>query len=124
MAISSRQRYNAIWRSFIEGKYTLCITNEIVEEYHEVMSRNINQKVADAVVFAILNRKNVLRLSPHYHFHLIEADKDDNKFVDCAIAANAQFIVTQDHHFDILRKIPFPKVAVINIDEFVTELSI
>lgn len=123
MAISSRQYYNVVWTSFIAGKFILCITNEIVEEYQEVISRNINQKVADAIIFAILSRKNVLRLTPHYHFHLIEADKDDNKFVDCAIAANAQYIVTQDHHFDILRKIPFPKVSVIDIDTFINELS-
>ena len=42
---------------------------------------------------------------PHYTFALIEADKDDNKFVDCAIAANAKCIVTEDstgfvyHHY-------------------------
>ena len=34
-----------------------------------------------------------IRKDPHYTFALIEADKDDNKFVDCAIAANAKCIV-------------------------------
>ena len=37
-----------------------------------------------------------IRKDPHYTFALIEADKDDNKFVDCAIAANAKCIVTED----------------------------
>lgn len=123
MAISTLNRYNTVWQSFIEGRYTLCITNEIIEEYHEVMARNINQRVADAVIFAILNRNNVERLTPHYHFHLIKADEDDNKFVDCAIAANAKFIVSEDHHFSVLRQIPFPKVSVIGIDEFVKHLE-
>ena len=49
---------------------------------------------------------------------MIEADPDDNKFVDCAIAANAQFIVTNDHHYNVLHQIDFPKVNVINIDAF------
>lgn len=46
-----------------------------------------------------------IRKDPHYTFALIEADKDDNKFVDCAIAANAKCIVTEDstsfvyHHY-------------------------
>lgn len=118
MAISSKNKYNSVWQSFLSGKYVLCITNEILEEYTEVISRNINKRLSDAIVFTILNRSNVLRLSPHYHFGLIEADKDDNKFVDCAIASNAKFIVTEDHHFDILRTIPFPKVDVVSIDEF------
>lgn len=122
MAISSRNRYHKVWQAFLHGDYILCITNEIIEEYHEVIARNINRQVAEAIVYVILARNNVKRLAPHYHFHLIEADEDDNKFVDCAIAANARYIVTEDHHFDVLKKIPFPSVAVIGIDDFLKEL--
>ena len=43
---------------------------------------------------------------------------DDNKFVDCAIAANAKCIVSEDNHFNVLKFIPFPKVEVIGIDDF------
>lgn len=122
MAISSRNRYHKVWQAFLQGDYILCITNEIIEEYHEVIARNINRQVAEAIVYVILARNNVKRLAPHYHFHLVEADEDDNKFVDCAIAANARYIVTEDHHFDVLKKIPFPSVAVIGIDDFLKEL--
>ena len=51
-------------------------------------------------------------------FHLIETDKDDNKFVDCAIAANAQYIVSEDSHFKHLKDIPFPTVNVIHLGKF------
>ena len=34
-------------------------------------------------------------------------DKDDNKFVDCAIAANARFIVSEDGHFKYLKESRF-----------------
>ena len=54
---------------------------------------------------------------------LIEKDNDDNKFVDCAIAAGASFIVSNDRHFDALKTIPFPKVEVIQIQQFVEKLS-
>lgn len=118
MALSAKNDYRFVWQAFLKGDYMLCITNEIIEEYLEVIARNINLQVAEAVVYAILSRKNVLRLDPHYRFQLIQVDKDDNKFVDCAIAANAKFIVTEDHHFNILKTVTFPKVAVINIDEF------
>lgn len=67
---------------------TCCVSNEIIEEYLEVISRNINPWVAESVVYAILTRGNVRKLVPYYHFGLIETDPDDNKFVDCAIAAN------------------------------------
>lgn len=67
-------------------------------------------------------RSNVLHIDPHFRFGLNEADPDDNKFVDCAIAANAKYIVSQDRHFDVLKTIPFPKVDVVTIDEFLTEI--
>lgn len=123
MAVSSRSGYNKIWQAFLAGSYTLCVTNEIVEEYYEVLGRNINARVADAIVFAILSRQNVRKLDPHFRFHLIKSDEDDNKFVDCAIAANARYIVTEDHHFDVLRSIEFPVVDIIRIDKFVLLLA-
>lgn len=123
MAISSKERYHIVWQSFLQGHYTLCLTNDIIEEYHEVIARNINRRVAEAVLYAILTRNNIKRLDPHFHFHLIQADEDDNKFVDCAIAANARCIVTEDHHFDVLKTVPFPVVTVIGIDDFVAELE-
>ena len=94
------------------------MSNEIIEEYSEVLSRNISPQVSVAIVYAILSRPNVIRKDPHYTFALIEADKDDNKFVDCSIAANAKCIVTEDKHFRVLKNIPFPKVEVLGIEEF------
>jgi predicted nucleic acid-binding protein len=49
---------------------------------------------------------------------LIKVDVDDNKFVDCAIAANSNAIVTEDKHFNTLKDIPFPVVQVIGIASF------
>ena len=123
MAISSRSHYHEVWQAFLRGDYTLCITNEIIEEYMEVIARNISPRGAEAIIYTLLARSNVKRFAPHYHFHLIQADEDDNKFVDCAIVANAKYIVTEDHHFDVLKSIPFPSVDVISIDEFVRQLE-
>ena len=123
MSISARSVYNEVWKAFLRGEYILCVTNEIVEEYQEVISRNINSWVAETIVTTILNRRNVIKADPHFHFNLIQADLDDNKFVDCAIATNARYIVTEDHHFSVLRTISFPVVDVIGIDAFLEVLG-
>jgi uncharacterized protein len=62
-------------------------------------------------------------INPYFHFGLIEQDADDNKFVDCAIAANAKYIVSNDNHFSHLKEIPFPKVDVINLKDFLDILK-
>jgi putative PIN family toxin of toxin-antitoxin system len=123
MAISAKNEYHLVWQSFLRGDYVLYVSNEIIEEYLEVLSRNINPWVAESVIYAILTRKNVKKLVPYYRFGLIEADPDDNKFVDCAIAANAKYIVSEDHHFDVLQSCPFPKVDVIGLDLFTSLLK-
>ena len=69
--------------------------------------------VAEYVIKTMLNSTFVRVVTPYYNFHLIEADKDDNEVVDCAIAAEAKCIVTNDHHYDVLKTIPFPKVEVL-----------
>ncbi len=118
MSIAPKSPYREVWDAFLKGDYNLCVSNDIIEEYSEVLARNISPRVSEAIVYAILTRPNVIRKDPHFSFGLIEADKDDNKFVDCAVAANAKCIVTEDNHFKILKSIPFPKVDVIGIDDF------
>ena len=56
-----------------------------------------------------------------YNWSLISVDKDDNKFVNCAITANAYCLLTNDKHFNILKDIDFPKVNIKNLKEFKKE---
>ena len=116
--VSPRSRYHALWESFVCGENTLCVSNEIIEEYVEIMQKLMGYAAAEYVVKTILNSKFTQVITPYYNFNLIEADKDDNKFVDCAIAAQAKCIVTNDHHYDVLKNIPFPRVEVVGLMEF------
>ncbi len=70
------------------------------------------------VLAAIENARNVEFVTPAYRFNLITSDPDDNKFVDCAITAGATYIVSNDRHFNELKKYDFPKVDVRNLTEF------
>lgn len=123
VSLSVKSPYYAIWKSFKERKYVLCVTNEIISEYEGKLCEKTNAEIAHNVVSAILARSNVLRLNPSFRFNLITADVDDNKFVDCAIHANAKYIVSNDRHFSILKQIDFPKVEVIDIDNFIKLLN-
>lgn len=120
--ISRRSRYHEIWNSLLDGRNYLCVTTEILEEYAEILGRKTNENFAMLALSVIVNNPYTLFITPYYHFELIKSDMDDNKFVDCAIAANAQFIVTEDHHYDILRTIDFPKVNIIKLDEMMNRI--
>ena len=101
----------------------MCVTTSILNEYEEILMRLAGETAATEVINVILNNSSTLLVDTYYNFNLIQADPDDNKFVDCAIAANAELIVTEDHHFDILRSIAFPKVYIVGLDSFVKMLG-
>lgn len=123
MSIPKNSPYRIVWDAFLNGEFILCLSNEIVEEYLEILSNKTTVSIAGNVISTILNQHNVELISPHYRFGLIQTDSDDNKFVDCAIIANAEFLVSNDSHFKILEQIPFPKVNLICLKSFTRMLK-
>lgn len=117
-ALSRHSEYYPVWSEFQTGKYILCVSNEILEEYEEIIAKKTSIVVAQNVIRLLLKSKNVNLVTPSFRFHLIEADHDDDKFVDCAFAANATYIVSDDKHFDILKDVEFPKLLVLKLKEF------
>lgn len=116
--IGTRSSFRWIFDAIIAGKIILCISNEIMLEYHEVLLRKTSEEVASNIIDFLTVHPFVEKTEPFFKFLLITEDADDNKFVDCAIAANASCIVSNDKHFNVLKRIPFPKVQVLSSDEF------
>ncbi|MBQ9356190.1 MAG: putative toxin-antitoxin system toxin component, PIN family [Prevotella sp.] len=123
-SIPEHSPFFPVWLSVLRGDNTLCVTNEILEEYAEILQRLAGKYTAEYVLDAIIKSKHVELVTPFYHFGLITTDPDDNKFVDCAIAANARYIVSNDRHYDILRQTKFPAVNVIVLKDFLKLLHL
>ena len=117
-SLSKRGAYFNVWRCLQEGKYTLCVSNEILEEYEEIIAQKTNSVIASNVIQTLLNAPSVELIDAFFRFDLIKNDPDDNKFVDCAIAGNATYVVSNDSHFDILKEIDFPKLILKSLQEF------
>ena len=116
--ISKKSPYRPIWDAFLDGNYDLCVSNEILDEYQEIFEQQTTPAIAENIILLILNKSNVRFVDPHFRMELITVDPDDNKFVDCAFAANADYLVSEDSHFDILRNTDFPKLNLVTLDEF------
>ncbi len=115
--------YHKIWMDVLSGKISLCVNTEILDEYEEILAEKTTKEIARNVVEAIARLSTTTYQEVYIHFHLIKNDVDDNKFVDCAVAADAEYIVTNDSHFNVLKEIPWPKVSIIKIKDFINQLG-
>lgn len=118
VSISKKSKYRPVFDSFLEGKLTLIISNEILSEYEEIIAKFASSQVASNIIQLFLLRPNIEKYEIYFKWNLIFKDYDDNKFVDLAVISNADFIVTNDNHFNILKEIEFPKVEIIKLEEF------
>lgn len=122
-SLPSRSPYHKIWTEVLSGRIRLCVNTEILNEYEEVLSQKTTPEIAHNVVEAIARLHTTIYQEVYVHFGLIKEDVDDNKFVDCAVASDAEFIVTNDSHFNVLRNIDWPKLTIITLKEFARQLD-
>ena len=92
---------------------------EILSEYEEQLGQFYSPEYAELILKVLVNLPNVIKINPiSFNWLLIDKDPDDNKFVDAYVASNADAIITNDWHFNILKDIPFPFVMCIKLKDF------
>ena len=105
-ALNPRNDYAPIMDAWFAGSFVWAVSTGILMEYREVIVRQSGLprwNTLDRVLhLAASFRGNLLHVSPSFYFRTIAADQDDDKFADCAITAQAEWIVTEDRHFNSL----------------------
>ncbi len=117
---SPKSRLFGIWQAYREQRYTLCVTTDILDEYAEILSQLASPAIASLIVDIIVDSPNTEFVTKHFFWRLLDVDPDDNKFVDCGLITNADCIVTEDRHFNVLKSVAFPTINVINADDFLS----
>jgi putative PIN family toxin of toxin-antitoxin system len=117
-----KQPFYPILRALLDGWFILVVSTEILLEYEEILVKLSGaERWRDVTAFLELLTQlhgNIRQIEPHYRFGVVVADPDDNKFCDCAIAAEADFVVTEDSHFAALKSAGY-KPQPITPDEFI-----
>lgn len=112
--------YRWLYDAFAAQQFTWIVSNEIMLEYAEMTAYHFSPVAAELVTSLLLASPNHLRQEPYFRFGQVEDDPDDNKFVDCAIAAGADWLVSDDRHIlNLLReKDRFPPVPICLFADF------
>jgi putative PIN family toxin of toxin-antitoxin system len=118
VSIPPKGNYYWLYEVFRLGKFDWFISNEILTEYREKLASFYSKNTAFLVYSVLSASPHVTFSEPFFKWQLKVNDPDDNKFVDMAIATHADYLISNDKHFDILKAIEFPKVNIISLDDF------
>lgn len=119
VVVPKKSSFRWIYDKLLNGEIEWVITTEILSEYEEQLSNFYSPEFAEYIMKVLINLPNVIKVNPiSFNWLLIENDPDDNKFVDAYVASNSDAIITNDRHFKILSKIPFPIVKCIKLEDF------
>lgn len=121
--IGKRSLWRPAFDAFLAGRYTLCVSTEILLEYEEKFQQFWGNTVAANLLGTLLTASNIDLKPVFYNFNLVAQDADDNKFADTYLAANADYLVSNDSALLALNAAEYPAIEVIRLQEFVALLS-
>ena len=106
--MSGRASPHAVLKqALMDGRLVLAVSTPVLLEYEEVICRYAGRARWEDVarMFALISllHGTIREVAASYRFRAITGDADDDAFADCAIVADADYIVTEDHHFDVMR---------------------
>lgn len=106
--------------SWIEDKYTLILSEFIVEEIIKVLHKKGIQVSKIEELLSLMSRK-ALMFIPKEKISAIKDDPSDNKFLECAISGKADYIVSGDKHLLGLKE--YEGVKILTLKEFLEEIK-
>lgn len=118
VSIGRRSPFRSIFDALLQQRLTLVVSTGVLLEYEEIIGRRNGPAVAHNVLEALGNLRNVSRHEVRYNWRLPFTDPDDQKFVDAYVAGNADYLVSNDRHFDGLGAVGFPDIRVVSAEGF------
>lgn len=88
------------------GEITLCLSQDIIEEYLEVLNRLglKDKKGLWQLTELFAEGYNSIFTSKISDLQVVEDDPDDNKFIECAVALDSKIIISGDKHLKEIKK--------------------
>ena len=107
-----------LYRAFVAREFDWIVSHEIVTEYEEKLGEFYAPSLAQNVMKLLAVAPHVIHVEANFKWLMITNDPDDNKFADVAFASGADYLVSNDGHFNVLSKREYPKIKVVRLEEF------
>lgn len=92
-----------LWK---KGEITLCLSQEIIEEYLEVLNRlGLTEKnEIDNLTRLFAEGYHAIFTAKTPNLEVVKDDPDDDKFLECAVAFDSKIIISGDKHLQQIKK--------------------
>ena len=101
------------------GKITLCLSQEIIEEYIDVLNRLglKDKKEIQKLTRLFAESYNSVFTIVTPNLDIVKDDPDDNKFIECAVVLDSKIIISGDKHLRSIKK--YIDIHIMSPKEFV-----
>jgi putative PIN family toxin of toxin-antitoxin system len=109
-----------LWRKAVQREYALLVSPAIVRELARVLRVNLKWPEADLRTQLKLVVRVASVVEPKIRLRVIADDPDDDRIIECAVAGNADLIVSGDRHLTRLKA--FEGIAIVRPADFLRTL--
>ena len=107
-----------LWK---DDRVTLCLSKGIVDEYIEVLQRLGTDEEELAIILDLFaSGTGCLFTATTPDLTVVESDPDDDKFIECAVALNAEYVVSGDQ--DLIRAQNYMGIQILTPAQFLDQL--
>ena len=110
-----------VWQEALEGSYILLVSPAILREVAHVLRDVLQWQETDIVAHLKLVAKVAEIISPKIVLRVVAEDPDDDRILECALAGNADLIVSGDRHLRNLKS--FRNIGIVQPTDFVRTLG-
>jgi len=123
VSIGKKSPFRIIFDSLLSQKFKLILTIDILNEYIELLEFKTSINVANNIADLLLRLPNVIESEIFFKWSIMINDPVDNKYTEAYLTGRAEYLVSNDNHFNIFQNIDFRETNIISIDEFCKILS-
>ena len=106
----------------IRGEIRLCLSEPILEELKGVLQRSKFDYSPEMIQVILTELTGISDfVNPSKTIDVVSQDPEDNRIVECAVEAGANYIITGDFH--LLKLSRYRNIEVLNAGAFLEKLS-
>ena len=106
-----------ILQKAIRGEIRLCLSEPMLEELKGVLQRSKFDYSPEMIQFILTELMSISDfVNPSESINIVAEDPEDNRILECAVAANADCVITGDSH--LLKLTKYLNIDILNAATF------